>query len=250
MHACTESTELGLYTRPVYNLIREDSTHPLILVCEHASRYIPDALNNLGLDDAAAREHIAWDIGALELAERLSETIGATLLSANYSRLLIDLNRPRHAPDSIPAQSEIYQVPGNRELDEASREYRRQCLFKPFHARLQQLIDKRLAQGRPVRVVGIHSFTPVYYGQPRELEAGVLFGQAKAYAQRLLDGLGQHPLKVAGNQPYRIDPLGDMTVPVHGDARGLDSVLIEVRNDLLRSPDAVSRWANYLAPLL
>ncbi|UQS17359.1 N-formylglutamate amidohydrolase [Pseudomonas sp. HS6] len=250
MHACTESAELGLYTRPVYNLTREDSTHPLILVCEHASRYIPDALNNLGLDDTAAREHIAWDIGALELAEHLSEKIGATLLSANYSRLLIDLNRPRHAPDSIPAQSEIYQVPGNRELDEATREYRRQCLFKPFHTRLQQLIDERLAKGRPVRVVGIHSFTPVYYGQPRELEVGVLFGQAKAYAQRLLDGLDRHPLKVAGNQPYRIDPLGDMTVPVHGDARGLESVLIEVRNDLLRSPEAVSRWANYLAPLL
>ena len=250
MHACTESAELGLYTRPVYNLTREDSTHPLILVCEHASRYIPDALNNLGLDETAAREHIAWDIGALELAEQLSEKIGATLLSANYSRLLIDLNRPRHAPDSIPAQSEIYQVPGNRELDEATRECRRQCLFKPFHARLQQLIDARLAEGRPVRVVGIHSFTPIYYGQPRELEAGVLFGQAKAYAQRLLDGLGQHPLKVAGNQPYKIDPLGDMTVPVHGDARGLESVLIEVRNDLLRSPEAVTRWANYLAPLL
>lgn len=250
MHACTESAELGLYTRPVYNLSREDSTHPLILVCEHASRYIPEAMNNLGLDDTAAREHIAWDIGALELAEQLSEKIGATLLSANYSRLLIDLNRPRHAPDSIPAQSEIYQVPGNRELDEATREYRRQCLFKPFHTRLQQLIDARLAEGRPVRVVGIHSFTPVYYGQPRELEVGVLFGQAKAYARQMLDGLGKHPLKVAGNQPYKIDPLGDMTVPVHGDARGLESVLIEVRNDLLRSPEAVTRWANYLAPLL
>jgi predicted N-formylglutamate amidohydrolase len=94
-----------------------------------------------------------------------SQVLGATLLSANYSRLLIDLNRPRHAPDSIPAQSEIYQVPGNRELDEATREYRRQTLFKPFHARLQTLIDQRVAQGQAVRVVGIHSFTPVYYGQ-------------------------------------------------------------------------------------
>ena len=250
MHACTESAEQGLFTRPVYNLSRADSTHPLILVCEHASRYIPEALNNLGLDDAAAREHIAWDIGALQLAEKLSQVLGATLLSANYSRLLIDLNRPRHAPDSIPAQSEIYQVPGNRELDEATREYRRQTLFKPFHARLQTLIDQRVAQGQAVRVVGIHSFTPVYYGQPRPLEGGVLFGQASAYAQRLIDGLGQHPLKVAGNQPYRIDPLGDMTVPVHGDARGLESVLIEVRNDLLRSPEAVSLWAQRLAPLL
>jgi len=250
MHACTESAELGLYTRPVYNLSREDSTNPLILVCEHASRYIPDTLNNLGLDEAAAREHIAWDIGALQLAEQLSEQLGATLLSANYSRLLIDLNRPRHAPDSIPLQSEIYPIPGNRELDEATREYRRQTLFKPFHARLQTLIDERIAKGLPVRVVGIHSFTPVYYGQPRPLEVGVLFGQAQDYAQRLLDGLQAQPLKVAGNQPYKIDPLGDMTVPVHGDARGLEAVLIEVRNDLLRSPEAVSRWAGYLAPLL
>lgn len=250
MHACTESAELGLYTRPVYNLSREDSTNPLILVCEHASRYIPDALNNLGLGEAAAQEHIAWDIGALQLAEQLSQQLGATLLSANYSRLLIDLNRPRHAPDSIPLQSEIYQIPGNRDLDEAAREYRRQTLFKPFHARLQTLIDERIAQGQAVRVVGIHSFTPVYYGQPRALEVGVLFGQAEDYARRLIDGLQAHPLKVAGNQPYKIDPLDDMTVPVHGDARGLEAVLIEVRNDLLRTPEAVSRWAGYLAPLL
>jgi len=250
MRACTESAELGLYTRPAYTLSREASEHPLILVCEHASRFIPDRLNDLGLSEEAAREHIAWDIGALALAEGLAEALGATLLAANYSRLLIDLNRPRHAPDSIPLQSEIYQVSGNRDLDEATREYRRHCLFKPFHARLQTLIDARVEQNKPVRVVGIHSFTPIYYGQPRSLEVGVLYGQATEYAQRMIDGLSRHPLKVAGNQPYKVDPLGDMTVPVHGDARGLDSVLIEVRNDLLRTPEDVSRWTDYLAPLL
>jgi predicted N-formylglutamate amidohydrolase len=250
MRACTESAELGLYTEPAYTLSREDSDHPLILVCEHASRFIPAGLNDLGLSHEAAREHIAWDIGALALAEGLSRALGATLLAANYSRLLVDLNRPRQAPDSIPAQSEIYQVPGNRDLDEATREYRRQSLFEPFHSRLTDLIDERVAQGRPVRVVGIHSFTPVYHGQPRALEVGVLFGEGGEYAQRLIDGLSQHPLKVAGNEPYKINPLGDMTVPVHGDARGLESVLIEVRNDLLRTPEDVNRFTEYLAPLL
>ncbi|UVM52932.1 N-formylglutamate amidohydrolase [Pseudomonas sp. B21-015] len=250
MRACTESAERGLYTQPAYTLSREASVHPLILVCEHASRFIPAELNDLGLSDEAAREHIAWDIGALALAERLAEALGATLLAANYSRLLVDLNRPRHAPDSIPLQSEIYQVPGNRNLDEATREYRRHCLFKPFHARLQTLIDARVAHGRPVRVVGIHSFTPIYFGQPRPMEVGVLYGQAREYAQRVIEGLSRHPLKVVGNQPYKVDPRGDMTVPVHGDARGLDSVLIEVRNDLLRTPEDVGRWTGYLAPLL
>jgi predicted N-formylglutamate amidohydrolase len=250
MRACTESPELGLFTEPTFTLSRETSEHPLILVCEHASRFIPAALNNLGLGPEAAREHIAWDIGALALAQGLSNALGATLLAANYSRLLIDLNRPLHAADSIPSQSEIYPIPGNRDIDEATREYRRQCLFKPFHSRLQTLIDERLAQGRPVRLVGIHSFTPVYHGQPRALEAGVLFAEAKDYAQRLIAGLSRHPLKVAANEPYKINPLGDMTVPVHGDARGLEAVLIEVRNDLLRTPENVSRWTDYLAPLL
>ncbi|SED35001.1 Predicted N-formylglutamate amidohydrolase [Pseudomonas frederiksbergensis] len=250
MRACTESAEFGLYTGPAYTLSREDSDHPLILVCEHASRFIPAGLNDLGLSHEAAREHIAWDIGALALAEGLSRALGATLLAANYSRLLVDLNRPLQAPDSIPAQSEIYQVPGNRDLDEATREYRRQSLFEPFHSRLTDLIDERVAQGRALRVVGIHSFTPVYHGQPRTLEVGVLFGKSMEYAQRLIDGLGRHPLKVAGNEPYKINPLGDMTVPVHGDARGLESVLIEVRNDLLRTPENVRRFTEYLAPLL
>lgn len=250
MRACTESAEFGLYTGPAYTLSREDSDHPLILVCEHASRFIPTGLNDLGLSHEAAREHIAWDIGALALAEGLSRALGATLLAANYSRLLVDLNRPLQAPDSIPAQSEIYQVPGNRGLDEATREYRRQSLFEPFHSRLTDLIDERVAQGRALRVVGIHSFTPVYHGQPRTLEVGVLFGKGVKYAQRLIDGLGRHPLKVAGNEPYKINPLGDMTVPVHGDARGLESVLIEVRNDLLRTPENVRRFTEYLAPLL
>ena len=69
-------------------------------------------------------------------------------VGGRWSRLLIDLNRPRHAPDSIPLQSEIYQVPGNQHLDEATREYRRQHLFTPFHQRLQRIIDRRLAAGR------------------------------------------------------------------------------------------------------
>ncbi|APC14733.1 N-formylglutamate amidohydrolase [Pseudomonas frederiksbergensis] len=250
MHASTESTERGLYTEPAYSLSREASEHPLILVCEHASRYIPPALNDLGLSREAAHAHIAWDIGALALAESLSKALGATLLAANYSRLLIDLNRPLQAPDSIPAKSEIYQVPGNQDLDEATREYRRQCLFEPFHTRLGELIDTRVAEGRRVRLVGIHSFTPIYFGQPRALETGVLYGQAEDYAKRLIDGLARHSLRVAGNQPYKINPAADMTVPVHGDARGIDSVLIEVRNDLLRNRLAVQTWSDYLAPLL
>ena len=145
----------------------------MVLVCEHASRHIPLELQRLGLDQAAAEEHIAWDIGALALAEELSRRLDAPLLAAGYSRLLIDLNRPLEAPDSIPPHSEIYPVPGNRELSETVRRYRQDCLFHPFHQRLTQLLDERQAAGVPTRVVGVHSFTPGVPRQTRPLVAGV-----------------------------------------------------------------------------
>ncbi|WP_121363324.1 N-formylglutamate amidohydrolase, partial [Pseudomonas aeruginosa] len=167
----------------------------MVLVCEHASRHIPLELQRLGLDQAAAEEHIAWDIGALALAEELSRRLDAPLLAAGYSRLLIDLNRPLEAPDSIPPHSEIYPVPGNRELSETVRRYRQDCLFHPFHQRLTQLLDERQAAGVPTRVVGVHSFTPVYHGRPRPLVAGVLYRNAGAYAGRILDGLRRHGLE-------------------------------------------------------
>lgn len=250
MPAFTDSPEHGLFKKPVYRVSRQESEHPVILVCEHASSYIPTELNALGLNDEAAKEHIAWDIGALKLAERLSRALDATLISAAYSRLLIDLNRPLEAPDSIPPRSEIYDVPGNRELPDIVRQYRQERLFTPFHQRLSALIDARLAQGREVRIVAVHSFTPIYRGQPRPLEAGVLFAGAAAYAEGILQGLAAQGLNVAANQPYEVDVLGDMTVPFHGDQRGIEAVLLEVRNDLLRTPHALQSWADYLAPLL
>lgn len=250
MPISTENPERGFYESPPFTLHRPDARHPVILVCEHASRFIPPQLQQLGLDDAAAREHIAWDIGALDLALALSERLDATLLAASYSRLLIDLNRPLAAPDSIPEHSEVYDIPGNRGLSEATRRYRQAQLFEPFHQRLAQLIDRRRADGQPVRVVGVHSFTPVYCGSMRPWEAGVLFGRAAGYANRLIAGLRQHGLVVGANEPYHIDPLEDMTVPVHGDERGLDAVLIEIRNDRLKTTQDVSTWAERLAPWL
>jgi predicted N-formylglutamate amidohydrolase len=57
-------------------------------------------------------------------------------------------------------------------------------------------------------------------------------------------------LTVVANEPYRIEDGGDYTVPVHGESRGLDAVLIEIRQDLINHPDGQSAWAKRLAPAL
>ena len=48
----------------------------IVLVCEHASKKLPAALGNLGLGEKELASHIGWDIGALGVARRLSETLG------------------------------------------------------------------------------------------------------------------------------------------------------------------------------
>ena len=54
-----------------------NGTAPFVLICEHAARVIPQELNGLGLDKTALQSHAVWDIGALDVAKRLSETLNA-----------------------------------------------------------------------------------------------------------------------------------------------------------------------------
>lgn len=236
---------------PAVTVLNEEGSSSCVLLCEHASNYIPPGYGGLGLPPAKLMRHIAWDIGAAELARRLSVLLDAPLFLSGYSRLLIDLNRPLHAPSSIPEISEATAIPGNRGLDETERARRRAAYFAPFHGRVAAHLDRRLALGWPTRVVGVHSFTPVYLGERRPWHAGVLYGRAASFAEALVARLAAEPgLVVGANEPYRIEAEMDYTVPVHGDARGLDAVLTEVRQDLLGTPEECEAWAVRLASAL
>jgi len=57
-------------------------------------------------------------------------------------------------------------------------------------------------------------------------------------------------LVVGDNQPYAITGSSDYTVPVHGEARGLPHVEIEIRQDLIRDAAGQGAWAARLARLL
>jgi predicted N-formylglutamate amidohydrolase len=97
----------------------------------------------------------------------------------------------------------------------------------------------------------VHSFTPVFLGVARPWHVGVLYGRAEAFGRALVARLGADPgLVVGDNEPYRIELEMDHTVPVHGDARGIDAVLLEVRQDLLAAAEGVEAWASRLAAAL
>ena len=146
------------------------------LTCDHAGRAIPRRLGSLGLPED--RDSIATSPGTS--ASALSDGSCARLLDAavilqTYSRLVVDCNRDPDVPSSIPEISETTEIPGNRGLDEAERKVRVETIFRPYHETIAAALDRRAAAGRASVLVALHSFTPVFKGEPRPWHAAVLY---------------------------------------------------------------------------
>ena len=228
-------------------MFNRDGLGQVLLICEHASSFIPPAYDGLGLAIEAQLRHIGWDIGALGLARELARLLDAPLVHATYSRLLLDLNRPVDAPDSIVPSSEDTTVPGNAALSAVEREYRQQKIYHPFHAQLDALIDQRLAAGQATAVISIHSFTPRYHDFERPWHAGVISQTDRTLADALLESLARDPdLCVGDNLPYGPQDGVYHSLERHGEARGLRGAMIEVRNDQLDEHGTKS-WADRLS---
>jgi predicted N-formylglutamate amidohydrolase len=110
---------------PPFAIVNDAGRAPVLLVCDHASRAVPKALGDLGLPPTAFDRHIAWDIGAAEVACHLAEAFDAPLVMSGYSRLVLDPNRATDHPTSIPAVSDGEPVPANGGLSQAERARRR-----------------------------------------------------------------------------------------------------------------------------
>ncbi len=236
---------------PAVTVLNETGASPYVLLCEHASNYIPGEYANLGLPAAELTRHIAWDIGAADVARLLSAALDAPLFLSGYSRLLIDCNRPLHAATSITPRSEATDIPGNRDLDLAQRADRAERYYAPFQRAVTACLDARAAESRRTIVIGVHSFTPIFLGVARPWQVGVLYADAVALGRGLVALLARDTtLTVGDNQPYQISTDTDHTVPVYGDGRGLPAALIELRQDLIGTPEGVAAWAERLAPAL
>lgn len=231
---------------PAFEIVNAHGRGNAVLVCDHAANRVPRRLDNLGLAPEQLADHIGWDPGAAEVARRLSAQLDAPLVLSGYSRLVIDCNRPLRSPELIPEQSAGVPVPGNRGLSPEDRNLRINTLFQPYHRAIATLLDSRAHQ--PSLLLSIHSFTPVLDNKPRPWHIGVSYGHDRRLAALLLNALARDASIIVGdNQPYPIDNEFDYTIPVHGEARGIKNVMIEIRQDGIRDTAGVATWATRLA---
>lgn len=237
---------------PPLELVNESGPSNLLLLCEHASNFIPPEYNGLGLAPAELERHIAWDIGAAAVTRKLSALLDAPAFLGTYSRLLIDLNRPLHVPSSIVSRSEATDIPGNISLSPEERGRRAARVFEPFHQAVESHLARLENRGcRPV-IVAIHSFTPTYDGISRPWHAGIIYDKAKALGETTLERLraSDDQLIVDANVPYSVTPEDYYGLLVYGDHVGNPAILIEIRQDLLAQAQQQQAWAERLAAAL
>jgi predicted N-formylglutamate amidohydrolase len=232
-------------------VLRERASSDLFLTADHAGRSIPRSLGRLGVTESELHRHIGWDIGIAAVTERLSATLDATAVLQTYSRLVIDCNRDPAVPSSIPEISEATPIPGNVGLSDDQRAARRDAIFAPYHARIEVLLNARRDAGRRTVYVAMHSFTPVFKGESRAMQVGVLYNRDNRLALVLMNLLrAEGDLTVGDNAPYAVSDVTDYGVPVHAEKRGLAHVEIEIRQDLITDEAGQAAWAERFARLL
>ena len=234
-----------------FRVLREAGASDFFLTADHAGRAIPMALGDLGVPKAEMERHIAWDIGIAATTEHLSALLDATAVLQTYSRLVIDCNRDPAWLSAMPEVSEHTPIPGNINLTAADKAARVETIFTPYHNRITALLNARRDAGRRTIVVAMHSFTPVFKGESRAMQIGVLYNRDPTFSRILLDLLeAEGDLVIGDNAPYAITETSDYGIPIHAERRGLPHVEIEIRQDLIAGDAGQRAWAERLCRLL
>ena len=242
---------LGPADPPPFRFSDRRSSSRCLVVADHAGNAVPGSLQGLGLEQDVFRQHIAVDIGSRALAARLAELLGSSLVLANYSRLVVDLNRHLDDPTAFIPESDGVVIPGNQNLGAAEKRRRADAIHRPYHSAIDNLIDDFMKEGSLPVIISVHSFTPVLAGVTRPWHIGVLWDKDPRIARPLLARLRQNPeLFVGDNEPYSGRHPADYTVDYHGEGRGVANVSLEVRQDLLADDIGARRWSALLAEAL
>lgn len=231
----------------------------VIIVCEHSSNAFPldwpELGGDLGISEETRKSHAAFDIGGLGLSRGLAERMapacgGAVVVHAPLSRLVYDLNRAPDHMAAMPPKSEVHPVPGNHGLSNADRLARLNAIAIPFHETLSREVMRLTALDRRPAFVAVHSFTPLYFGNPREVEFGILFNQDEALANAIASAAQATDLETRLNEPYTAKSDVAHTVRLHATPLDLRHTMLEIRNDLIATPALEEAMADTLAPVL
>ena len=212
----------------------EEPIIPCLITCEHASNYLPDGWDWKDGDERLRSMHWAYDLGATEITHELVKELSCVGVLTRFSRLLIDANRSLTQDNLFRTMADGLPVHLNQNMTEEDKRRRIDEYWAPFHGE----IDRISEQLQPQFLLSIHSFTPLYEGNPREVQMGVLHDDtnpelADIWCDRLRDLSG---MDVRINEPYTGIGGYMYSASVHAERAQCPTIEMEFRQDLLVDP--------------
>ena len=226
---------------------RAASARPAILLCcEHASNRLPDGWSWPEADQRLIEQHWAFDLGIADVTRRLAARLGAPAVLSRFSRLLIDPNRPLDSDTLFRDVADGQPVWLNRELSADDRQRRVERYYEPYHRALGAMVEAFPG----AHMLSLHSFTPEYEGQPRQVEVGVLFDEDERWADVWWEGLAAHGWDTRRNEPWSGRNGLMFSVQRHASKYARRAIELEFRQDHTTDPQGVERIVDALAGLV
>jgi predicted N-formylglutamate amidohydrolase len=211
-----------------YEIVPGRPTAPAFLICEHASQTLPMGWTWPDEDLRLVGTHWAYDLGARALTLDLAAALHAPAVLATFTRLLVDPNRPEDSPTLFRTEADGQPVILNDAISGADRERRLGGYYRPFHG----AVDAELARTRCPAVLAIHTYTPLYEGQRRHLEIGVLFDREDAVGEAWIEFLRSFGYDCHANEPWSGKAGLIHAAQTHADRHARRALELEVRQDL------------------
>jgi len=219
-----------------------DTGWRLLVTCEHATHRIPAPYRSaFAKAGRLLASHRGFDPGALELAKTISRQLRAPLKRGTTSRLLVELNRSVGHPRLWSDFTRDLPPPMKQEI--LTRYY------YPHRLEVLRWIKSRVTRGHRVLHLSVHTFTPVWEGEPRVADIGLLHDPRRA-SERTLCLRWKQTLRaqdpswrVRRNYPYQGVADGFTThLRKSFDAGHYAGIELEVTQAWARSPRR--RWLN------
>jgi len=172
----------------------------LVLTCEHGGNKIPTKYLSLFADaQEALNSHRGLDLGALDLFHHISK-LARFSQSNTISRLLIEINRSQAHPKLFSEFTTDLTYKEKIELIET--------FYFPYRYVVEEKISELIVKGEEVLHFSVHSFTPVWNGESRNADIGLLYDPSKVREKSFCKNLKQQlllqspSLKIRYNYPY------------------------------------------------
>ena len=174
----------------------------ILITCEHAGNELPESYKYLFKRGKEALEsHRGWDPGAAILASYLGVELAVPVFMHPTSRLLVEVNRSLNHPQLF---SEF-----TIDLEPSVKQFLLNKYYRPYRNAVTDWIKRETEAKNEVAHFSIHSFTPVWEGEKRLTDIGILFDPKRRLESKIALELTEKLRELAPlltidlNEPYK-----------------------------------------------